>query len=121
MMRKTGARIPVLIGAAALALGLLLLWRGAVWPVQADPGTPAASTRYVAPHGADSGNDCATEMARETYGFGTGRFMHTDGDGVTYDLTQMLDASGARLVDFSHEGQGPVPIDKISRALSLCP
>ncbi len=58
-MRNTETRILVLIGAAALALDLLLLWRGAVQPVQADPGTPAASTRYVALQGDDSGNDCA--------------------------------------------------------------
>ena len=64
----------------------------------------------------------ADEVAdsRETYGYGTGRFMFTDENDITYDLTQLLDANGDPLVDFSHEGQGPVAKTVRESALSIC-
>lgn len=69
---------------------------------------------------ADQNDDCSTDKARETFGFGTGRHMETDGDGTTYDLSQVIEADGTPVVDFSHEGQSAVPIDMINRALSIC-
>jgi hypothetical protein len=69
---------------------------------------------------ADQANACDDSAARETYGYGTGRFMFTDENNVTYDLTQLLDANGDPLYDFSHEGQGPVAKDMRERALQIC-
>lgn len=57
--------------------------------------------------------------ARESFGFGTGRFELTDDQGQTHDLTQLLDAEGRPIVDFAHEGQGAVPLDVIERALDI--
>lgn len=93
--------------------------RGFNWAVD----TPHVSSRVPQPctrcH-ADESDGCSTETARQTYGFGTGRYNFTDDTGTTYDLTQLLDADGNSLVDFGHEGQGPVPIDVIGRALDVC-
>lgn len=94
--------------------------RGFNWSVDA-PHTTSRNVQPCSRCHADASRDCSTEQARQSYGFGTGRFTHADGSGVTYDLTQMLAADGTALVDFSHEGQGPVPIQVIDRALSLCP
>jgi len=69
---------------------------------------------------ADQDNGCDDSKARETYGYGTGRFMFTDGDGQAHDLTQLLAADGQPLIEFSHEGQGPVEQVMRERALSIC-
>ena len=69
---------------------------------------------------ADQDNACDDSAARQTYGYGTGRFMFTDEDSVTYDLTQLLDANGDPLYDFSHEGQGAVAKSVRENALSIC-
>ncbi len=63
--------------------------------------------------------DGSIQKARETFGFGTGRFAMADGDGILYDLTQFLDPEGVPIVSFSHEGQGAVPKDMIDRALGI--
>ena len=93
--------------------------RGFNWAINA-PHTTVTRSRACAQCHADQENDCSTTKARESYGFGTGRFMETDGDGVTYDLTQLIDEQGTPLVDFSHIDQGAVPIDMIERALKIC-
>jgi len=69
---------------------------------------------------ADQSDGCSTDGAMETYGFGTGRHMMTDEDGVTHDLTQLLAADGTPLYDFTHEGQGAVPMDMMQRAMDTC-
>ena len=46
--------------------------------------------------------------------------MFTDDSDVTHDLTQMLAADGTPLVDFSHEGQGPVPEVMRTAAMNRC-
>jgi hypothetical protein len=69
---------------------------------------------------ADQDNACDDSKARETYGFGTGRFMFTDENAVSYDLTQLLDAAGDPIVEFSHEGQSEVPRAMRDRALTVC-
>lgn len=69
---------------------------------------------------ADQSQSCSTDKARQTYGFGTGRYTFTDESGTTHDLTQLLDSSGDPLVDFSHEGQGPVPREVRDRAMAIC-
>ncbi len=46
--------------------------------------------------------------------------MLTDEAGTTFDLTQLLDVHGTSLYDFTHEGQGPVPMDMMQRALDTC-
>lgn len=79
-------------------------------------GTPQNCTRCHA----DQANACDDSKARETYGFGTGRYTFTDENNVTYDLTQLLDAAGNPIVEFSHEGQGEVPRAMRDRALSIC-
>ncbi len=63
---------------------------------------------------------CSTSKARETYGFGTNRFTFTDEDGLTHDLTQLLDGAGDPIIEFSHEGQGAVPRAMRDRAMSIC-
>ncbi len=57
-------------------------------------------------------------LLRETYGFGTGRFPITDGDGKTYDVSAFLDEAGQRIGDFPHPGTGPVSEEVRKRALS---
>lgn len=69
---------------------------------------------------ANEADGCSTDFALETYGFGTGRHMLTDEAGTTFDLTQLLDMDGNSLYDFAHEGQGPVPMDMMQRALDTC-
>ena len=60
-----------------------------------------------------------TALLRETYGFGTGRFNMTDGEGNTYDVSAFLDEDGELVGDFPHPGTGPVPSDVRERALSI--
>ncbi len=57
--------------------------------------------------------------ARATYGFGSGKVFLSDGDGVQYDLTQILDDAGTPIVDFAHEGVSSVSKERIQRALSI--
>jgi hypothetical protein len=58
------------------------------------------------------------EEVRHTYGFGTGEFFMPDEDGMMHDLTQILDDQGEPIVEFGHEGAGPVPADVIDRILN---
>lgn len=58
-------------------------------------------------------------LLRETYGFGTGRYMARDGDGRLYDLTAFLDEEGRLISDFPHPNTGPVPADVRERALAV--
>ncbi len=69
---------------------------------------------------ANQDDACSTNLALETFGFGTGRYMWTDDTGATHDLTQLLAPDGTSLYDFSHVGQGPVPMDMMQRALDTC-
>jgi len=64
----------------------------------------------------DGSNEAAV---KGVYGYGTGEFMLEDGEGNAYDLTQILDAEGEPMVDFAHEGTGPVPADKRERAMEI--
>ena len=45
--------------------------------------------------------------------------MLEDGEGNAYDLTQILDDDGEPMVDFAHEGTGPVPKEKRERAMDI--
>jgi hypothetical protein len=56
---------------------------------------------------------------RETYGFGNGQFLATDGDGMTYDLTAFLDEQGELIGSFPHPNTGPVTAASRERALSI--
>ena len=58
------------------------------------------------------------EQVRHVYGFGTGEFFMTDEDGQMHDLTQILDPMGDPLVEFGHEGHGPVPKEMVDRILN---
>ena len=84
------------------------------------PHTTSARAQPCTICHADGQDDCSTTTAREVYGFGTGRYTLTDETGKVHDLTQMLDENGDPIVDFSHEGQGPVPKDMMQRALEHC-
>jgi hypothetical protein len=68
-------------------------------------------------HPTADGNNLAD--VRGTYGFGTGRFTFTDGEGVLWDLTRVLDDAGDPLVGFGHEGTSTVPRTIIERALAV--
>jgi len=70
------------------------------------------------PRSPKAGEDNSAKL-RETYGFGTGKFMATDGDGVTHDLSRFLDDDGELVGDFPHENTGPVPREIRERAMSI--
>ncbi len=70
-------------------------------------------------HPVDSvANPTNEAQLKETWGFGNGQFMATDGDGVTHDLSAFLDSEGNLISTFPHPGTGPVPADIRNRALS---
>ena len=54
----------------------------------------------------------------ETYGFGNGRFLSEDGEGVVRDLSAFLDSKGELIGEFPHPETGPVPVELRQRALS---
>jgi hypothetical protein len=64
-------------------------------------------------------NPINADQLSETWGFGNGEFMATDGDGVTHDLSAFLDAEGNLISTFPHPNTGPVPADIRNRALSI--
>ena len=56
--------------------------------------------------------------AAATYGFGSGRFFAPlAGTSTQADLSRYVDAEGRPIVTFGHPGTGPVPIDRIRKAL----
>jgi len=55
----------------------------------------------------------------ETYGFGNGQMMVTDGLGAAHDLSSFLDDEGNLIADFPHPDTGPVPADQRNRALAI--
>jgi len=61
------------------------------------------------------------EKVRLTYGFGNGQYTFTDGEsGIEYDLTQAISSTtGEALVSFGHPGAGPVPFDRIQKAMAV--
>ncbi len=65
-----------------------------------------------------TGIDNSATLA-ETYGFGNGSIMVTDGLGASHDLTRFLDDDGNLISDFPHPGTGPVPTDQRERALAI--
>lgn len=56
---------------------------------------------------------------RGVYGFGTGELMLADPEGQPVDSLQFLDAAGAPITDWVHEGSGPVPDPQLQRALGV--
>ncbi len=56
---------------------------------------------------------------RETFGFGNGRYIGTDGDGQTYDLTAFLDEDGQLISEFPHPNTGPLSEEVRRRALEI--
>ncbi len=71
-------------------------------------------------HPVDSVEDPSNiTQLNETYGFGNGEAIATDGDGNTYDLSRFLDAEGNLISTFPHPGTGPVPADIRNRALDI--
>jgi len=54
----------------------------------------------------------------QTYGFGTGEVLITDGDGVDHDVGAFLDAEGNLTSTFPHPGTGPVSTETREHALS---
>jgi len=68
---------------------------------------------------APEAGDDNEEKLRETYGFGTGRFMVTDGDGIEHDVSAFLDEDGELISDFPHANTGPVPREVRERATSI--
>jgi len=67
---------------------------------------------------AEAGEDNSAKL-RETYGFGTGRFMILDGEGVEHDLSAFLDEEGNLMSDFPHPNTGPVPREIRERAMGI--
>lgn len=59
----------------------------------------------------------------ETWGFGNGQFVMTDGDGTAHDLTKLMagdiSAPGELIADFPHAGTGPAPAEVRQRALAV--
>ena len=66
----------------------------------------------------DAGPDNSATL-RETYGFGNGKFVTADGDGVLHDLSAFLDESGELISDFPHPNTGPVPAVTRQKAMSI--
>jgi len=59
------------------------------------------------------------EQVRLTYGFGNGEYTFTDGTtGITHDLTKMIEPDGTPVVAFAHVGCGPIPIERIEKAMN---
>ncbi len=73
-------------------------------------------TCHPAPPEAGADN---TETLRQTYGFGNGRVIVEDGEGVAHDLSAFLDEDGQLTGDFPHPNTGPVPAETRERALSI--
>ena len=59
------------------------------------------------------------DEVRATYGFGNGKYFVTDEDGIMHDMSKVLDDMGIPLVEFAHEGTGPVPMEMLDRALEV--
>lgn len=66
----------------------------------------------------DAGEDNQLQL-NETYGFGNGRFLSEDGEGVVRDLSAFLNAQGELISEFPHPETGPVPEKIRQRALSI--
>jgi hypothetical protein len=66
-------------------------------------------------------DDSAEEVTRVrgVYGYGTGEFMLPNPDGEPVDSLQFLDADGNSLVEWIHEGTGPVNAEARERAMSV--
>ncbi len=63
-------------------------------------------------------DDSNLDAVRLVYGFGDGSYTFTDGEtGVVHDLTKAIEADGSPTVSFAHPGSGPVPIQRIRKAL----
>jgi hypothetical protein len=79
-----------------------------------------ASARTVQPcdrcHPREDGSNL--DRVRVTYGFGNGEYTMRDGQsGIEHDLTRAIDERGEPVVSFAHPGAGPVPFERIERAL----
>jgi len=86
------------------------------------PVVPHTTSRTSQPcdrcHLREDGSNQA--ILRETFGWGSGRFIIPDGDGVEYDLTQVADeATGEALVGMSHAGTDVLPKEVIERMLAI--
>ena len=68
---------------------------------------------------ADGAGPDNSATLRETYGFGNGKFLTADGDGVVHDLSAFLDDSGELISDFPHPDTGPVPAATRERAMGI--
>ena len=68
-------------------------------------------------HPVSNGPDNAAVLS-ETYGFGNGRYLQTDGAGVLHDLSAFLDPDGELIGDFPHPNTGPVAPEIRQRAMS---
>lgn len=66
-------------------------------------------------------DDSASEEARVrgVYGFGTGEFMLPGPDGRLVDGLQFLDATGNATTTWVHPGTGPLPRERLERALGV--
>lgn len=58
------------------------------------------------------------DIVDETIGRGSGRIQIPDGNGVMYDLTQVVDEQGQPTVGLGHEGSGVLPPAVVERMLA---
>ena len=57
------------------------------------------------------------DIFNETVGWGSGRFVVPDGDGVEYDLTRVMDESCTTLVSMGHEGTATLSCETVNSML----
>ncbi len=70
-------------------------------------------------HPTDIGPPSNSMTLSETYGFGNGQVLSTDGAGRTYDLSAYRKTNGELLGAFPHANTGPVPLEVYERAMSI--
>lgn len=59
------------------------------------------------------------DKLRETYGFGNGKLLGEDGNGIVRDFSAFLNEEGELVSDFPHPNTGPVPPEVRERATSI--
>ncbi len=62
-------------------------------------------------------DDSNWDIINETVGWGSGRFIVPDGDGVEYDLTRVMDEKCTPLVSLAHEGTSTLTCETVNKLL----
>jgi hypothetical protein len=92
--------------------GKLGLGHGPVMPHTTSKGSQACDRCHLREDGTNN------DIVAETLGTGSGRFIMTDGAGVSYDLTKVVDETGEPIVGLAHEGTSVLPRAVVDRILS---